>query len=255
MNGDVTFHFDDIAELDSAVRKLADISQVTSKEVLGSQIRLLAVDLAYYTLPVGREKRYQTDHATKIARRIRFEYISVGYAVDFLNNVKPGLGAEFSRHVRKKRFSDAADLMNRHSKENFTVGSFDRGKMHNLNRTGKHPDARMVVVDYSKVMSFAKTAGRKSGFAKSGFAAAARQVGGVRGIPGWVTRQGGSGSGMIASSGNTVTAEIRNNVPYIRDALLPDGEERAIANRKKQVTAVIKRMMDRKMRAASKSLK
>jgi hypothetical protein len=145
--------------------------------------------------------------------------------------------------------------MNRHAKEKFTVGPFDGGQMHNDNRRGKKPESRMVVVDYPKVMSFAKSAGRKSGFAKSGFAAAARQVGGVRGIPGWVTRQKGPGSGMISNSGNSVTAAIQNNVDYIRYALLPDGEQRAIANRKKSVTSVIKRMMDRKMKQASPSFK
>ena len=93
------------------------------------------------------------------------------------------------------------------------------------------------------------------GYAKGGFATAARQLGGVRGIPGFATRQNAPGTGTVTGDGKTLTVTMINGVKYIEEALDAHGEARAITHRQRAATLVLKRMADRKFKSASRSLK
>jgi len=88
------------------------------------------------------------------------------------------------------------------------------------------------------------------GFAKGGFATAAKQLGGVRGIPQFATRHKSPGAGRIVENGDKLSVEMTNNVRYIRQALKPADESIALGHRTKMVGAVLQRIQDRKIQAA-----
>jgi len=259
-NGDVTLRFSDISELDSSIQKLADAAGSTVREVLPAQMRLFAADLAFNTRPVGKTSSSGKELQVKILMRLSMTYGSVGGAYDWLKNdakAGPGVAAKFSRLVKSGKYSEAASVLNTHGKTDrrYSVGMFDGGELHRKQRFVRKPREMLICVDFKNAVKYGTKEIKLVGFAKGGFAAGARQLGGVRGIPGFATRQKSPGTGSVTGDGKTLAVTLTNDVRYIENALDAHGEARAIEHRQKAVTSVIKRMMDRKMRAASRSLK
>jgi len=255
MSGNMTLRFVDIAELDSAIQKLADASGSTVREVLPAQMRLFAADLSFNTRPRGKTAAAQKEGQAKVEARIGTIYPSVGMMADLLGNKEDRLKTTFIALVKKRKFTEAAKLLNDVFSSSYTVGEFDGGELHRKQQFSRRVDKRLVVVNFAKVNQYIREKKKLVGFAKGGFAAAARQLGGVRGIPGFATRQNAPGSGSVSGDGKTLTVTMTNSVRYIADALDKHGEEVAIAYRQKAVSAVIKRMMSRKMKQSSRSLK
>jgi len=133
------------------------------------------------------------------------------------------------------------------------VGAFDGGEAHRSQSGQKSITKRICVPGYTRVTAYANATARKSGFAKGGFAAASRQLGGVRGIPGWATRQKSPGTGKVTGDGVTLSVEMVNNVEYLRQAMKPNDEAAAVAHRAKQVGSVLKRIQDRKVKQIMKN--
>lgn len=255
MNGDVTLRFVDIAELDSAIQKLADAAGSTAREVLPAQMRLFAADLAFNTRPIGKTAAAQKAGQINVEKRIRWVYCSVGMMADLLEPYGERVKKGFIARVKKKDFVNAARILNDIFPSTYTIGEFDGGKLHKEQQFSRKVTKRLVVINHPKVEAYIREKKKLVGFAKGGFAAAARQLGGVRGIPGFATRQNAPGSGSVAGDGRTLTVTMTNAVKYIEDALDAHGEARAIEHRQKSVVAIIKRMMDRKLRQSSRSLR
>lgn len=255
MQGDVTLRFSSMSELDSAVQKLADAAGETVKEVLPAQMRLFAADLAFNTRPIGKTSAAQKDGQEHVERRILTVYPSVGMMADMLALKEERLKNAFIALIKKKKFTQAARLLNDLFASNYEVGEFDGGTLHKDQQFTRKVNKRLVVINYSKVTQYVREKKKLVGFAKGGFAAAARQLGGVRGIPGFATRQNAPGTGRVDGDGKALSVTMTNDVRYIEDALDAHGESRAIAHREKMITSVIKRMMDRKTKSASRSLK
>ena len=254
-DGDVTLRFSDISELDSSIQKLADAAGTTAREVLPAQMRLFAADLAFNTRPIGKTAAAQKDGQKKVEDRIRWVYASVGMMADLLGQKEERLKKAFIARIKKREYAGAARMLNDIFPSSYTIGEFDGGELHKKQQFSRRVEKRLVVINYPKVEAYIREKKKLVGFAKGGFAAAARQLGGVRGIPGFATRQNAPGAGSVTGDGKTLTVTMTNGVKYIEDALDAHGEARAIEHRQKAVTSVIKRMMDRKMRQASRSLK
>lgn len=246
----VTLRFSDISELDSSIQKLADAAGSTVSEVLPAQMRLFAADLAYNTRPIGNEKGDDESGKKKIATRVGAVYKPVGKAVEWLSKINEGIANSFIRYVNKKQFTKAADILNRNtsSQYQYEVGMFDGGKLHREQARVKRATKCLIVINYDKVGKYLEKSQKLVGFAKGGFATAARQLGGVRGIPGFATRQNAPGSGIVSGDGKTLTVTMTNDVRYIEDALDEQGESRAINNRKRAIDLRINHMMRAKMK-------
>ena len=253
----VSLRFASISELDKSIQKLADAAGSTVKDVLPAQMRLFAADLALNTRPLGKSASVQKDHQVRIFWRIANTYTSIKTMSRVVSKADKKAGARFNRYIREKNYSKAETILNSVTKgsEIYTIGPFDGGKLHNSQRNLRKPIRKLVCLDFKAAIVYAKSVIKKSGYAKSGFATAARQLGGVRGIPGFVTRQNAPGSGSVTGDGNRLTVTMTNEVRYISNALDKHGEEVAIDHRKKMVESVIKRMMGRKTKSASRSLK
>jgi hypothetical protein len=255
MNGDVTLRFVDIAELNSAMQKLADAAGSTVREVLPAQMRLFAADLAMNTRPVGKTASAAESGRANVDKRIRYIYPSVGMMADLLTPYGERVKKGFIARVKKKDFVNAAKILNDIFPSTYAVGEFDGGELHKKQQFTRRVEKRLVVVNYPKVEGYIRDTKKLVGFAKGGFATAARQLGGTRGIPGFASRQNAPGTGSVTGDGKTLTVTIKNEVRYIKEALDEHGEARAIEFRKRAVESVLKRMMDRKIRKSSKSLK
>lgn len=245
------------AELDRSLKKLADASGKAVKEVFPAQMRLLAADLAFNTRPIGKSAGDQKAGQEKVAKRIGAVYKPVGTAFDWMKRKSVSISRAFSRLVSQKKYTEAAELLNKHTAAStrYTVGMFDGGALHQKQQFSKRVTECLIVVDFKKVEAYSKKIQKLVGFAKGGFATAARELGGVRGIPGFATRQNSPGRGSITESANGISVSIENNVRYIDKALDKAGEERALQSRKRSIDAVLQRMATRRMKQVSKVLK
>lgn len=243
----------DMNRFQEALSSLAVASRKTIAEVLSSQIRLLASDMAYVTSPKGIRNDKQTN---VIEWYIRAIYPSVGVVVNLLKQKNEGIGIGFAVAIAKRNIAKAQAIVSKHLPEmNITVGAFDGGALHKANRKRASITERRCVVGYTRVEAYIKTKKKKSGYAKGGFATAARQLGGVRGIPGWATRQKTPGRGQLIVNGDKATVIIENHAKNIKDALTRPDEAQAINHRRRQVDKVAHEIMGRNIRKAKSKMR
>ena len=249
----VTIHADpaDLGRLNDALIQLARETRKTMKDVLPAQMRLLATDFATVTTPKGKSQSDKGQGESKITTKVRDVYPHPGYVVNMLNKVEPGLGIRFGSLLNRKKYQDAKKITDKHLPGlNLDIGVFDFGQLHKSMRFKKRVTHRLVVSDYPKVTAYIRQTIKLVGFAKGGFATAAKQLGGARGIPQFATRHKSPGSGRVIDTGDNLTVEMVNGVRYIREALKPEDEWAAVDHRAKMVGAVLKRIQDRKIEAA-----
>jgi hypothetical protein len=243
-----------MASLNSQISRLAESTGQTLKEVLPSQMRLLAADLAAVTLPKGKGGSDNRQGISRTESRIAEVYPPPGSVVKRMQSVNPGAAGKFAAMLSDRQWAKAQKLLNQFLPElNMTIGAFDSGALHKSQRYTKRITKRLLVPGYSRVQAYAKKKSRLVGFAKGGFAAAARQLGGVRGIPGWVGRQKSPGAGTITGDGKTLAVTMTSGVAYLREAMKPHDEAAALSFREKQVSAVLKRIQDRRVREIMRS--
>ena len=242
---------DDFARLNTGLNKLAEQSGKTMKEVLPAQMRLLAVDLAYVTTPKGKSKSDNIRNMKKVAQRISEVYPSVAFIVYMVAQQNKGAGGRLAMLLRTNKKAKAQAIIDKYiSRLKITIGTFDGGKLHKAQSESKHVRRRLLVLRPGGVNAYIKRKQKLVGFAKGGFASAARQLGGIRGIPGFASRKAmkAPGRGIISGSGKTLTVTMINEVDYLRPALKKGDEGVAIAFRAKMIDDVLQRIQDRKIR-------
>lgn len=233
--------------LNQAIQKLADEAQKEIKETLTKQARLLCVDFALNTRPLEKGSGGKKKGEANIEAKILSIYVPIGAAWSLLEAHKAGYGGAFISMVKKGKNSEAAAFLSKYSRKKFEVGPFDGGKLHRDQMFQGRTKNRMVVTDFDKtVPKYVKLVQKRVGYAKGGFAAAARDLGGTRGIPGFASRHSSPGKGSVTGDGKSLTVNIENGVKYARMALEPAKESQALDYRKRQIEAVLKRMADRK---------
>ena len=237
-------------ELNQAISSLAAASRTTVEEVLPAQMRLLATDLARNTNPMLKKGETPDAAKEKVKARIYEIYVHRGTAIKLLRQKGDRTANAFLNAVNSGNYSQAAAILNRGAigRGNFSVGRFDGGALHKQQKFTKSVRRKMVVIDYESVETYVKAKQKLVGFAKGGFATAARELGGVRGIPGFATRQNAPGRGHVSKAGDGLSVTLENQVPYLREALNKTGEENALISRKRNVDSVVKAMMSRKMK-------
>lgn len=255
----MSIEFKDSAEMNKALESLALASKKTLREVIPPQARLFCADLAANTRPYGKDAAGQKIGQDRVDSRIRSVYLSVGGAVETLKrDAGEKIAKQFQRYLRKREYAACARVFNDNCKlrTRYKVGPFDGGALHRSQKDQKKVSQGLIVDGaFSKVEAYIRDTKKKVGFAKGGFATAARELGGVRGIPGYVTRQNSPGRGVIQESGDSLSVTIENNVTYIKYAYDAAGEARAIDFRVKQINKVIGAIGERNLKKSSSHLK
>lgn len=246
------------AEMNRAIQRLGEVAGKTAEEVITSQARLFCTDLAFCTRPLGKGPGVGKLHAARIESKIRDIYWTVGEAVEA---VKKAGGKkiywQFLKAIRRKNYPQAEAILYRTiSGSRWTVGPFDGGSLHAAQRFRRKLSERMVVLDKGPLTEYRRREVAQSGFAKAGFAKAAKDLGGSRGIPGFATRHTNApGKGQANRSGDQITVTIENHVRHIEKAFDSSLEAAATEARKNKITALIKRILTNRAKQASPSLK
>lgn len=248
------------AELSRSIQKLADVCNESALDVMKSQGRLLCTDFAYWTNPRGKSPHDGRAHRDHIKRWIEFIYRTPQQAFNAIKfDANKGVAIAFLKHWKRRKYQECERLLNQHSSGGFRwrVGPFDGGTIHKQHAKSSRLHTVIVLTpgQRSARNAYIRKVTRRSGFAKSGFASAAADLGGTRGIPSWARKNTGPGSGKIVKGPKGVTLSIENRVRHIAPALDRNGERRAIQHRTKQMQKLTKTIGQRRMKRSSKSIK
>lgn len=241
-------------ELNDAINDMVKGTKKTIGEILPKQVRLLMTDLAYVTRPEGKGE-LPKESVSRLKARIREIYPDPGWIVNLIKKADVEAGVAFalmlSGKTRGKKSANSIQSMLDKYLPNLkiTIGPFDKGALHKAQRESKRLSGRLLVVNRKSVNTYIARKVRMLGFAKSGYANAAKSIGGARGIPGWAKRhKNAPGSVTISGKGSGLTITATNSVTYLRKALNKSDEVAALANRAATIKKDLKNKQDAKLR-------
>jgi len=202
--------------------------------LLRQEARLACVELAYVTQPYGSDEASRFEGQIAVNRDIYKVYTTPGKAYDDIS--PPEKQKAFWRFVNRSQWDKAQEILAANGKAfKFTpIQAFDGGAAHqqHRNRQGKITGSQkpvMIVKDPEKLKAYVASEIAKVGEGKGGWATCSRYLGGTRGIPGWVSRQGSPGHVEENYSESKSTVTLSNDVSYASDIL--DDQHKAQALR------------------------
>lgn len=261
---DVKISVDDRAFSDS-LRRYALAMRMSFAEAILRQARLVAVNLAHQTQPFGDGAAAKEAGEGAVQTEIDRVYDPVPAVADALGRsgrtfsgikrvkTAPQAVAAFVRLTRTGQFDKAKELLNDLRIDPYfstDVGPFDGGAEHQRSRFGarrkvpRNTFTKLAATNANRLKSYIAQILKRVGTAKAGWASCAQQLGGMRGIPGWVTRHARKGVlgdvyDATGGSGNAQYVRISNRVPWIDKCLNPGQIQRALdIQRGKMVTAI-----------------
>lgn len=245
-------------------RALIELSFHTRKEfsdVVKRQGRLLAVQLARFTQPYqgssSADGNYTGDTdkimGEKAVRRDLYRLFAPPFvAFAQIRDTDREVAKAFWRAIEDAEWLEAERLVRQAGGRwrNVPVGRFDRN-IHKTarNRRGnvsRHVPAQ-IVTNPKAFSQYAEKKVKLVGLAKGGWAAAAKQVGGMRGLPRWVTRHARSDIGNATDNSrdsNNPHVILRNTVPYIGQVCSQDTVALALRVQKQKMLAHINRVIN-----------
>jgi hypothetical protein len=251
----------ELDKLDGALHLLARETGKDFGEIVRKESRIVAVCFAIGTQPFsGSEGNFKSDNPTytgaadrllgeqAVLRDVGFVYRTIDqvYAQIQTQSKNQFGGGEraaklFYACVMNGEMQWATQLLRRLNifDSAAPLGKFDKGAAHQQRRNqrgrvGGGKRASIIITDPKKLVTYVKKIQRRVGFAKGGWAAAARQIGGTRGMPQWVTRhKNAPGSATDNSrSSNNPHVILHNRVSYINAVF--SAKDEAIALRSAQ---------------------
>jgi hypothetical protein len=193
--------------------------------------RLCAVSLATQAQPFGTGSDAQLLGQRAVVRDIRKVYALPSDIFPGFPN--PQLAAAFWQAVQAGDWSRANGVLHRDCPRyrNLEIRPFDGGAAHKANRNNRGRIAKsqsyvFIVQNAAELKAYINVEFKLVGFAKAGWAACARALGGVSGLPGWITRH--KAPGRVEERYGNGLAEIIlvNQVTYASE-VLSEAQKRA----------------------------
>jgi len=186
--------------------------------------RLCAVSLAYQTQPFGTDEKSEAIGKVATNRDIHRVYATPGKAYDDIQNQKAQGG--FWKAVKASAWDRAAKILKREGNAlKFTpIDNFDGGASHRQlrNSRGRIPPSQkpaMIVKNPAALKTYVATETNKVGQGKGGWATCARILGGVRGIPRWITKHNSPGQVLENYGIERTSITLINQVLYASEIL------------------------------------
>jgi hypothetical protein len=194
--------------------------------------RLTAVSLAKQAQPFGTNNDAKLMGQKAVVRDIRRVYALPSDVYEAIDNRK--IAAGFWAAVSKGDWARATTIMQKncplfHSKQ---ILPFDGGSAHQAARVRGKIKAKQSVVFVVQKSAELKAYIQKEfdlvGWGKAGWAACARALGGVSGLPKWITRHSAPGSVIENYGGGRAEVTITNQVSYATAILNESQKKEAV---------------------------
>lgn len=237
---------------DTAFRRNVErFSRETKKEisdVLRQQARLLCVKLANLTLPIGLGGDTHAKAKKKIESDVRYMAQDLEYLIQRIDLESSEWGRSLKDALERGDRAALEAILKNSQWEGMRVESRVNKSLHQSVRgpkgrvrSGLLYSEKQLITGRGAVSRYVNQVVRKIGIAKGGWAGAAMNLGGARGIPGWVTRHRKFGSSQDMSKlPNNPHVVLANNVRYIKDAISRGGMEEAIRRQIRDFDAHLK---------------
>lgn len=231
MADQITYKVDD-KKLRDAMLKYAVAKKKSFLETLIQGSRILAVNLAYQTQPFGDNDAGKQAGEGSVATEIQRVYKTPSWTFFQIKTSGPPPSAKrktsnshqaaraFIYYVKRKMHDKATKLLNDLQIQGLfdtRVDGFDKGRRHRYARFGvrkkvsRNQFPELIVSNPLKLRSYITEIQKRVGTAKAGWASCAQQLGGMRGIPGWVARHA-----RVGLLGTVDDASFMESKPYIR---------------------------------------
>lgn len=208
--------------------------------------RLCAVSLAHQTQPFGIDAKAEAIGKVATNRDIYLVYTTPGNAFEDLptsipRQSKKGKEIRFNpqqafwSNVTRSQWARAQDILARFSKRFKTtpIMAFDGGARHrqlrnNRGRISKSQKPVMIVKNPQTLKGYVQIETNKVGAGKGGWATCARILGGVRGLPRWITKHDSPGTAIQNYGADRTSITMINQVPYASAILSPSQKAEAV---------------------------
>jgi len=225
-----------ITGADATVARLRAMARDTGADLLAEIIRaarLCAVSCSRSTQPYGNTKAAQDLGKNAVAKDIRkvFTTPTLMYAIMKSNNAPTA--ASFWK-ARTKQDPEGMRKAMVAQGYNISISLLPVAEIHDRARDShghvKTNGVRQMVTQAGALNAYIKIRQARVGFAKSGWARAAEQLGGARGIPAWAgsKQTAAQGTAIVVSDPIKPKATIVNQVRYIDQVISPAEIERAV---------------------------
>jgi len=195
--------------------------------------RLCCVSLATQAQPFGIDEKSEALGKVATNRDIYRVYATPGKAYEDIND--RGAQAGFWKAVKASAWDRAAKILSKsgNALKLTPIDNFDGGAQHRQlrNNRGRIPPSQkpiMVVRNPSALKTYVATETKKVGQGKGGWATCARILGGVRGLPRWITKHGSPGQVLENYGTDRTSITIINQVPYASAIITPSQKSEAI---------------------------
>jgi hypothetical protein len=210
------------ASVMASIHRFADITGASLSEEIIRTARLVAVSVAHSTQPFGKDKATKETAERRVARDIRRVFATPFSVYAQLDRKADSLAAgQFWSAWKSRDEARMKEIMDRESL-GLTIVRTPQKSIHQQRRNNRGQVSSGVplhmITDTRALDRYIAERQRKVGFAKSGWAAAADECGGHRGIPQWASsRHKGRAPGGAIITRDAVRPEviIYNNVSYI----------------------------------------
>lgn len=205
-----------------SIQKLVALSDEPVEDIMRAQGRLFAVDAALFTQRAGNTAAAGREHKANVKSTILSIYIRPTSMAKVIST-KAGekAGKRFSNYIRRRDATKAQAMVDRFvpSLDGYRVevGMFDGGKRHKQRVRRGAKVIRLVVMDWRSVTAYLRKAVARVGEAKSGWAKAAEQLGGTRGIPAYAKKKTHKtkGRGSVTGRGGKAVLIVENKSRYV----------------------------------------
>lgn len=247
MPSGVTIKLDD-ADFKKALLRFYVSQRKSWPEVIRSQGRLIAVNLAFQTQPFGNDEG-RTLGEGKVRSDIFKVYAAPGQVYKKIKEQSESQAKAFWSLLKKGKFQSAKTFLSRLGISEYEfaeIGYMDKGESHKnakrsipyRTRISRNQKPFLIVADTKKLDPYITLISKRVGMTKSGWATCAKILGGTRGIPQWVTRHAskvGKGYVMDRTSGENPYVILVNEIPWV-DKCLNEGQmQRALDIQKEKM--------------------
>lgn len=210
----------DEARFRAAIQKLVALSDTPVKDILAQQGRLFVVDAARFTERYGNTAAAGRQHKIDVRKTLNFIYMRPLNVAKMISKAAgEATGRRFSNYIRRRNVASAQALVDKFlggSGYTIEVGMWDGGALHKSMLTQAGYKRRLVVMDYTNVGKYIRKKVANVGAVKAGWAKAAEQLGGSRGIPAYAKKGHRTrGTGKVEGTGDKCTLTITNHSRYV----------------------------------------
>lgn len=258
MESDVTMQVSaaDQVRFDDTLLRFSAVFHKDLADVLVQQARLVGVNLAWNTQPYGFDPGALKKGQAAVLRDVAKVYRSIDTIFALIASKSEPAAKAFFKAAKAGDRVTVARLLSDYGMQNLKstpFGPFDGGARHKQNRNRRGRVQRRgplyIVTDPKALQKFTKEKVANVGTGKSAWASCARQLGGVRGIPYWATKNRAAGRvENLSTRPDDPRIILHADVDYMGIICPPDMQRDAVEKQRNKMQTSIREAATRAAR-------